>query len=932
VLALALAAAGALARGGEGGAVAPPPAPPATEVETTEKAGETRETDEPTNGLPVTADAGHAANGFQNGHNGQNGQNGARRYPYAVDGVIGCGERPVDIALNSTLSHIYLVCRDSRTLCVLDTITRDVLKRVPLGGEGVAVVSDPYANKVYVSDAERAVVTVVDSVLLEVTATIPVGGEPGRLAIDPERRRLYVADARRRSARVVDCGKAAVVGEIDLAAAPSAMATDPGDGRLVIASREARTLAIVDLESPDDIKSLDLPAQPGDVLIDPETGAVFVALPVAGKLMVIDKDKLVTVDVGTAPHSLAVDQGRGIVFVGDVEARQFVLLDASSKEVLQQVDLTEMPVRMAFDPSDRSVYVVPDEGSHVRKLVVRRPKRQPETMRRRRGTRLGTKIVGGLVGAVGAVFRRARGFAQVSYEDETYGNRKTRTVEEEVRMNLSGAIAGGRVGRYSGNVGWKHADIERKGMDYETGDLVYDLTLALWPRSRSGLTLYGRRDVNDIGTMYSAGRRLVTETGRAQWQVSPWNGTNLILYWEETGVQDELDPSYFRDIERAGAKLSQRIPFGSLRLDYEWLDEQEDDPARNRQTERLDLHSVLRPTQNLRADLEYRLRDLDMEVGTDNVSHIGILRTQYYPSDRLRARLDFRGNLYSTDSLDTQGLSALADVRYYPVRTLEDTWEIGFHGRVHGTQTDFASMAPSLDSQGVTSEFLAEHRTRTPKLQLSQTYAVGYNATDAADIEREEARERAGVRALYETRDWCRLLAEGQLRFRQRDQAGERDLILDADLRAGILLDVPRRLDFRAEVTTLFTNDPYLPDSDVTARIDGEWAAHDHRWDWGTDRFLVGVDISERLDRWTEQWYLRYEYRARFTKLSLTTLDVRREWRSTNGRDSDLTEVRFGFRYDINQLTMRLEYIYRDADGWIGKDRNYLLARIRRTF
>ncbi|MHC4251073.1 MAG: YncE family protein [Planctomycetota bacterium] len=876
-------------------------------------------------GLPVTDDAKYAANG------GQNGQNGATRYPYVVDGLIGCGEVPVDVALNSTLSHIYLVCRDAKTLCVLDTITRDVLKRVPLGGEGVSVVSDPYANKVYVSDSARAVVTVIDSVLLEVTTTIPVGGEPGRLAIDPEKRRLYVADGRAGTVRIVDCGKAAVVGEIDLAAAPSAMAADPGTGRLVIASRDGRTLTIVDLESRDDVKSLDLPARPGDVLIDPETGATFAALPATGKLMVVDQDKLVTVDIGTAPHSLAVDRGRGIVFVGDVEGRQVVLLDASSKEILQRVELAEVPVRLAYDSSDRSVYVVPDEGNHVRKLVVSRPKQEPGTTRRRRGPRLGTKIVGGLVGAVGAVFRKARGFAQLSVEDDEYANRKTRTVEEEVRMNLSGRIARGRVGHYSGNIGWKHADVELNGVDSEFDDLVYDLELVLLPKTRSGLKLRARRNVNDISSSSTAGRRLVTEKERVEWFLRPWQGGSVVLFWESMDAEDALDPAgYFVDAERCGARISQGIGTGDVLIDYEQVDRDSSEANLDGKTQFLDVRARAHPTQDLSVDLDYRYRDHDLTAGGDTESHIGILRAGYRPSDRLVARLDLRGDSYSADTSDREGRSALADVRYYPIRTPEDTWEISFLGRVHDTETDLP--ATTIDSSGGTGELFAEHRTRTPRLELWQTYAVGFDATDAADIDRQEAHERARIRAIYKTRDWCRLLGEGEFRFRQRDQAGERDLILDADLTAGVLLDIPRRLGVRAEVTTLFTTDPYLPDSDFTARIDAEWAAHDHRWDWGTDRFLVGVDISERLNRWTEKWYLRYEYRARLTKLSLTTLDVRREWRSDFGGDSDLTEVRFGFRYDINQLTMRLEWIYRDADGPLYRDRDYLMMRIRRTF
>ncbi|MHC4200061.1 MAG: hypothetical protein ACYSU0_08730, partial [Planctomycetota bacterium] len=64
----------------------------------------------------------------------------------------------------------------------------------------------------------------------------------------------------------------------------------------------------------------------------------------------------------------------------------------------------------------------------------------------------------------------------------------------------------------------------------------------------------------------------------------------------------------------------------------------------------------------------------------------------------------------------------------------------------------------------------------------------------------------------------------------------------------------------------------------------------------------------------------------------LTTLVVRQAWYYDDLAERSLTEVRLGFRYDINQLMMRLEYVHREADGGLGVDRNYLLVKVRRTF
>ncbi|MHC4506174.1 MAG: hypothetical protein ACYTFI_23005, partial [Planctomycetota bacterium] len=475
--------------------------------------------------------------------------------------------------------------------------------------------------------------------------------------------------------------------------------------------------------------------------------------------------------------------------------------------------------------------------------------------------------------------------------------------------------------------------IDVDGNDTETENLVYALALYLLPRSRAALQLHTSRDVNDVATDAFGSRRLVTESNQAKWTLLPWRAGRLILSWQGMKAEDELDPGgYSRDTERYGADFMQSSSFGILRTDYEVKELAVSSSFVNRREE-LDVRFDTPTGRDSRLAAEYRYRDYDRALGGDSEVHTGRIRAEHRKSDHIRATLDLRGTLASTDSSEISDLSALADLTYYPVREEERIWKLDLGGRYQlGESETFAPTPSSTERDGSAISLSAEHTTGTPRFRLQENYGLQYHQAESSGSERDEVQEGAGIRLNFRpSRSWT-LEANAGLGLRQREQSGVSDDITEANVGGDVIVDVTRRFRTHAKIASFLTNEPDRPSPVTRSRIDGEWTIHDHRWDWGSDRFVARFDTRGQDGNWSRSLGLSYNYNAQFTELSLTTLVVRQAWYYDDLAERSLTEVRLGFRYDINQLMMRLEYVHREADGGLGVDRNYLLVKVRRTF
>ena len=102
---------------------------------------------------------------------------------------------PVEAKFSVDGTRLYVVCEDADALLVVDTGTKKVVGRVPVGHRPKDVAQSPDGQKLYVSNEWSDSVTEIDAKTLKVARTIPAGWGPVGLTTDRTGQTLYVANS-----------------------------------------------------------------------------------------------------------------------------------------------------------------------------------------------------------------------------------------------------------------------------------------------------------------------------------------------------------------------------------------------------------------------------------------------------------------------------------------------------------------------------------------------------------------------------------------------------------------------------------------------------------------------------------------------------------------------------------------------------------------
>ena len=111
---------------------------------------------------------------------------------------------PIEMALSPDGHHLYVVCQGSDEVRIVDTETRKVLNRVPVGRSPRGITLSPDGSQIYVANANDDTVSVIDAMTQKVTRTLLAGFEPAGLVTDQAGSTLYVANRLSSDISVID--------------------------------------------------------------------------------------------------------------------------------------------------------------------------------------------------------------------------------------------------------------------------------------------------------------------------------------------------------------------------------------------------------------------------------------------------------------------------------------------------------------------------------------------------------------------------------------------------------------------------------------------------------------------------------------------------------------------------------------------------------
>src|SRR5262245_15769972 len=205
---------------------------------------------------------------------------------FAANGTIPVsgGAEPSGLSLNPAGTRLFVALNQTHQVAVIDTATRQILTRVPVGVFPYTTVGSADGSKVYVSnwggkvpgptdftDGQFPVVvdrrtgipvsgtvSVIDAASNTVAKTIEVGLHPNGMALSPRGDRVYVTNANSDTVSVIDTATDAVVktlhvGEVGrgrtpiLGSSPNAVTVSPNGRTLYVANAAENAIAVVDV-------------------------------------------------------------------------------------------------------------------------------------------------------------------------------------------------------------------------------------------------------------------------------------------------------------------------------------------------------------------------------------------------------------------------------------------------------------------------------------------------------------------------------------------------------------------------------------------------------------------------------------------------------------------------------------------------------------
>jgi len=111
---------------------------------------------------------------------------------------------PIEVAISPDGRLLYVVCQDSDEVRVVDAVSGEVTKSIPVGHIPRGVALSPDGSSLYVTNAWSDTISIIDTQALEVVRTLLTGPEPSGVVLDIQSNTLYVANRLSSDVSVID--------------------------------------------------------------------------------------------------------------------------------------------------------------------------------------------------------------------------------------------------------------------------------------------------------------------------------------------------------------------------------------------------------------------------------------------------------------------------------------------------------------------------------------------------------------------------------------------------------------------------------------------------------------------------------------------------------------------------------------------------------
>ena len=240
----------------------------------------------------------------------------------------------------------------------IDTATRTVVAKVPVGMHPAHVVLSFDGRFAYVTNGGDNTISVVDTTLRQAVATIPVGAYPHGVRISPDGKQAYVANLKGGTVSVVDTQARKEVAQIAVGKGP-AQTGFTADGRLAFVSlSQENAVALIDPATRKVVARISVGTVPIQLYATPDGKMLLVANQGTKKkpgktVSAIDlqsRKVATTLQTEAGAHGVVVDGDGRYAFISNVYANSVSIIDVKSLNVVKNVPVGRSPNGISVAP------------------------------------------------------------------------------------------------------------------------------------------------------------------------------------------------------------------------------------------------------------------------------------------------------------------------------------------------------------------------------------------------------------------------------------------------------------------------------------------------------------------------------------------------------------------------------------------------------
>src|SRR6478736_4065311 len=283
-----------------------------------------------------------------------------------AEGCSSNSDSPSTVSPAETHKKAYVGLFGDQAVAVLDTVTNQVLKTIPVTAPDGLIIT-PNGKKVYVSSTDTGTVKVIDTANDTIAGSIDVGEKPAGIAVTPDGSRVVVSVGGAGELSIIDTSTDAVLKQVPVAAAHASCIT--ADGRYAyVGSQATGAPAVVEVDLVGDAPAQSLPVDKSPRMLScASKGIYFTAVGLdAVELMDPSTGSLASpIASGGSPHDVRSTSDEKFELVVSQTAGDLEFIDVAAGSVIASVPTGKLAHWITLSSDGTSAYVTNEGDNNV---------------------------------------------------------------------------------------------------------------------------------------------------------------------------------------------------------------------------------------------------------------------------------------------------------------------------------------------------------------------------------------------------------------------------------------------------------------------------------------------------------------------------------------------------------------------------------------